>query len=959
MRRYSFTKLISVLLVLSMALAAFAGCGPEEPEESTPIVTTPIVTPEATTPEATPVVTTPEATTPGETTPVETPVATTPVETPPATEPDVDYNISYDLDGGFDGGNPTTYDKDSEFSLIVPIKPGYDFAGWTGTGLNAATVNVKISKGTVGDLAFKATWTANVSDDDNTQGDVILDTTHFGKDNGLTPNENVVISTPDKFGTRGEGIYTLKTVYTDIAIDGTMDAAYTYGLYFKSDICNSTNEYYENNEVYFEVYIIRGQDGRIYCYANVVDPTIIVNASIFNHTKWHVDGLDLYYEFGNYGQATGMYAFVADETGTFKREMPNDYKITMTETGYTVEFAFDNGRPTVQNDQISMQFYLNDTFSWDPETNDREKGLLKNHSVLNPVEKGYIGPSASLHDAVKASLASATGKVDTGITEPEKTGDMIADILSGAASVAIVYDGNATAQSILPAQDLIANLAVGGANISIMLEENLASYGMTFDYYIYLGKTKNAGSEALLNKLNYIQYGVSVAENALYMVGWQEGASANAYDLLLEVIDHVASGGKTSDMVGGTYTATLEDYVGADIPALDGFSAVTDVGEGAWQVYKLNSNKAEYDAYIAKLEEAGYTKYTENVMGGIVYCATYTKGDTVVNAQYGGESDKSIRFIIDPLANTALPAITAPEDANANVTVTSVTQLWDTNLCIIFQLSNGHFVILDSGNNGKQKVISDFLRKMAPDGKPVVEAWFFSHFHQDHVGGFIDYMGVSSLTRYVTVKSIVYNFPSDQLIQTAHKSTTDMNNMKLWYDKRIPTLKEKGTTIYQARTGQKYYFGNAEIEILWTFDDMMPYNIFADVTNHTCIGFTVTIAGQKFMLTGDSTEDEFRMVTKKYGDYIKSDFVQLAHHGSGNGGGDHDFYKTVNAPIVFHPRIQKLNEGGYAIGPNEKWAINNAQLVIRSGNYYTATLKLPFTIGDEIISDREPDNELG
>ena len=153
MRRYSFTKLISVALMLCMALSALAGCNSGDPENSTP-VTTPLVTPEATTPEAT----TPEATTPEATTPdASTPAATTPVETPPATQPLVSYNISYDLDGGIDGGNPATYNKDNEFTLAIPVKVGYDFAGWIGTGLDTATKLVTVKKGTEGDLSFKAT----------------------------------------------------------------------------------------------------------------------------------------------------------------------------------------------------------------------------------------------------------------------------------------------------------------------------------------------------------------------------------------------------------------------------------------------------------------------------------------------------------------------------------------------------------------------------------------------------------------------------------------------------------------------------------------------------------------------------------------------------------------------------------------------------------------------------------
>ena len=82
-------------------------------------------------------------------------------------------------------------------------------------------------------------------------------------------------------------------------------------------------------------------------------------------------------------------------------------------------------------------------------------------------------------------------------------------------------------------------------------------------------------------------------------------------------------------------------------------------------------------------------------------------------------------------------------------------------------------------------------------------------------------------------------------------------------------------------------------------------------------------------------------------------------YGSGNGGGSHDFYKIVNAPIVFHNRPDALESSHYLPGLNELWAIENAELVIHSENYGTATLKLPFTIGDTIVSTKTPVDELG
>ena len=52
--------------------------------------------------------------------------------------------------------------------------------------------------------------------------------------------------------------------------------------------------------------------------------------------------------------------------------------------------------------------------------------------------------------------------------------------------------------------------------------------------------------------------------------------------------------------------------------------------------------------------------------------------------------------------------------------------------------------------------------------------------------------------------------------------------------------------------------------------------------------------------------------------------------------------------------MNALDSTTYLPGPNEKVAMANAQLVIRSGNYGIATLKLPFKVGDKIESSKVP-----
>ena len=705
----TFKKLTAVMLCLVMLFAVVAqtSCA-DTPAETTPEETTPVATPEST-PESTP-----------EATPESTPVETTPA-------PGEEYNISYDLDGGIVDGNPLVYNNATDTKIAIPVKVGYDFVGWTGTGIDTPTVSVTVAKGTEGDISLKANWVEN-----------------------------------------GEFEFKL-----------TADTEDTFGKIF------------------------------------------------FGKTKA---------------------AFIING-----------------------EASFEN------NPSINASNYL----------------------VAQKLQTYF-----------------------------EKQGRQI---------------------------------------IKLIRDEDLP-YSTNYDFKMYIGISDCEAVEEFMSTLNYAQYGIAVNEDSLCYIAWTEAANKENGKIFYEIIEHVVKGGSISDFAGGRYVGMVEGTVGEDVPVLDGLDSGTDVGEGAYQLYSLDSTKEIYDAYLAKLEAAGYTFHTSNVMGK-TYAATYYNDDTVINVMFAGgdpdgrlgkNSDRSLRVIVEPKSNTALPATEKPADATATVTPTTVTQLYPTNLCIIFQLSNGHFIVLDSGNNGNQKAIVDFLRANAPDkNNVIVEAWIFSHFHQDHIGGFIDFMNSSSLKRYVNINSIIYNFPSERTYLTASGSSTDMNNVGLWYNKHLPELREKGTTIYQARTGQKYYFGNAEIDILWTFEDIQPFNIFDDTTNRTNIGFRVTVEGQTFMLTGDSSEEEFRVAAARYGDYLKSDFLQLAHHGSGNGNGVHDLYTYTAAPVIFHPRKQTLEDTHYGIGGNEKNILrkDTTKLVIRSGNYHTATLTLPFTVGDPIVSDRVPEDE--
>ena len=99
----------------------------------------------------------------------------------------------------------------------------------------------------------------------------------------------------------------------------------------------------------------------------------------------------------------------------------------------------------------------------------------------------------------------------------------------------------------------------------------------------------------------------------------------------------------------------------------------------------------------------------------------------------------------------------------------------------------------------------------------------------------------------------------------------------------------------------------------------------------------MTIAGQKHMLLGDTCHEEMHSAYNRMGDYLKSDLVQLAHHGWGSWISPLEFYEAVGAPVVFLPGTRQIFING---GRAEKITASTAkELFIREDG--TKTIDLP------------------
>ena len=757
----------------------------------------------------------------------------------------------------------------------------------------------------------------------------------FGIDNDISPIENVPVSPVTEFGGRGEAIYTIKTAYTDIEIDGKKDAAYDHGIHLSGLICRAADrEYYKDRPTNLDVYMVRGQDGRLYIFGHVVDPDIFCTEDFFAKAVDQCDCIQLHIDSKNIGITMNKVARFLPYEGDkpFPRRQ-RDSRFVITDEGFDFEIAIDNGgKPFEHGDKIGMTFFYYDTNEFVDKTNYKKTVLMLSSELLKKVGDFeipmYYDPDGSIIDSFRFSEDSVSGKYTVVREIPAPTGDMLTDILSGSASVAVVGGGkNCAIQTIDAAHRIYQHLCRERANATLIVECAPTSDRYDFDYEIIFNNTIRRGGNRLWDALSPAEYAIELDGNRILVNAPIEKSADITVEKLLSLFGE-AKGGKRVTAEDIKLYGRLDGVPFDCVPRPRRLDHITDVGDNAYMYLTLDADRGDLDFYLTALAENGWALYTENTMAKI-RTFTYTGHGAVITVVYSDDCAEnlpsSLRVVVEPAERTTLPML-APEPYEKKVTPL-VSMLDPNNLCMVYRLTNGEFLILDGGQMPPYRNLYNVLMEQS-GGHPVIAAWFFSHFHQDHDGSFVKIVEDDECLGNITIKRIIYNYPQKLVSDTAG-NRDDQANLKKWQS----LLDKTGAEIFQARTGQRYYFTDAVLELPWTYEDLLPYNLFCDDTNITCTGYRLTIEGQTHMLLGDTSEGEMRCAYKRMGDYLKSDFVQLAHHGHGSFKSPFELYQFVNADVVFVP-------GPPAVGAAEIWACENAKEVyVRTdGNM---TLELP------------------
>lgn len=321
-------------------------------------------------------------------------------------------------------------------------------------------------------------------------------------------------------------------------------------------------------------------------------------------------------------------------------------------------------------------------------------------------------------------------------------------------------------------------------------------------------------------------------------------------------------------------------------------------------------------------EENGYELYGYNVLNGNQF-ATYVKGKKLVHI-YWIECESELNYAQSDYCGEAMPPKT-PEVTTGEYK-TSVTQLQsteDNGMGYAVQLADGSFILYDGGYEScADEMWNTLVALNGGEDNIVIRAWLITHSHNDH------YQCFSSFSKKYADKVTL------ERLMISPISKEDMGGDTYLHEGAKEDIKNfEGAKILYVHTGMTFNFCNVNMEILFAPEELYISDsrwgsglVNLIDNNSSSVVSRVYTDDYSAIFLGDATNHVANKMLIYYGDYLKSDMCQAAHHGWESwpliG------YRRIQASIMWYPTTQRCYE--FADSKNDVWDIRKA---VRDSRY--------------------------
>lgn len=460
---------------------------------------------------------------------------------------------------------------------------------------------------------------------------------------------------------------------------------------------------------------------------------------------------------------------------------------------------------------------------------------------------------------------------------------------------------------------------------------------------ILVGPAAFSETSKAIKNLQPNEYIVTKIDNKIVVSGQNDDSTLLAIDSFIDIINKAkAYNTKKGDYALSITTSVIDSYCASlsSVPRFTGgtYSTTYPSGDGITQQYYTNANASKIDEYVTQISHLGFKKTEDNSINGNRFVTCYGKNG-LVHISYLNHN-KTLTVILDSLKGAVYkdsePAYTKVTDTalavmslDYDTTQDKIGSNYDASgMSYVITLEDGRYIIIDGGYSKAKDhhILFNYLKSnnKRKDGKIVIAAWVFTHDHSDHYGVFVDFSST-----YGTRVTLQY-----YLMNCGDKSRYDQSPSG-W----LPgTSKDGGLPYYclnvyfkdakkiVPHTGQKITFCNTTFEVMCSQESHTPSKM--EWINDSSIILRMNANGVKTLFLADAEEQTTNLLNNMYGSTLKSDIMQIAHHGYS--GGSKSLYQKVAPKYTLWPTSQECFNQRTTGGGNgnaqaqNKWARDNS-----------------------------------
>lgn len=201
----------------------------------------------------------------------------------------------------------------------------------------------------------------------------------------------------------------------------------------------------------------------------------------------------------------------------------------------------------------------------------------------------------------------------------------------------------------------------------------------------------------------------------------------------------------------------------------------------------------------------------------------------------------------------------------------------------IMKTKNNKIIVIDGGTKGDSDNLSKYLKNFG--GK--VDYWFLTHPHKDHVGAFENIIKANEIkvdNIYLSINDLDY---------VTINEPKRLEDAKALYE--VLNLESVNSKIKNINVKDVINIDNIKIDVLGIKNPEITIN----AGNNSSMVLKFSVNDKSILFLADTGIQSGEKLIKNEKEKLKSDYVQMAHHGQS--GVNEDVYKAINPKYCLWP----------------------------------------------------------